>query len=259
MSYRFVFIGAGNLATQLSTVLKEKGFSIVQVYSRTEKSARMLAEKLNADYTTSVSEISSGADVYFVALKDAAFQEVLPQLNFQNNLLVHCSGSMPLSSLENYSGNIGVFYPLQTFSKNRKVDFSEIPVFIEANSPENEKRLFQIAEKISGQVSALNSEKRLHLHISAVFACNFVNHFYSEAAQILKTQNISFEVLKPLIMETAMKVREMRPEDAQTGPAVRFDENVIGKHLQALEFNPDIRELYKLVSKSIFEFHQKNS
>ncbi|MFW5755207.1 MAG: Rossmann-like and DUF2520 domain-containing protein [Tangfeifania sp.] len=257
MSYRFAFIGAGNLATQLSTVLKEKGFSIVQVYSRTEKSARMLAEKLNAGYTTSVSDISSGADVYFVALKDAAFEEVLPQINFQNELLVHCSGSMPLSSLKNYSGNIGVFYPLQTFSKNRKVDFSEIPVFIETNSDESEKLLIEIGRKIAGSVSVLNSEKRLFLHIAAVFACNFANHFYTEASQVLKLKNISFDVLKPLIMETARKVQEMRPENAQTGPAVRYDENVIGKHLKALEFNPPARELYKSISKSIFEFHQK--
>jgi predicted short-subunit dehydrogenase-like oxidoreductase (DUF2520 family) len=257
MSHRFVFIGAGNLATRLSTVFKEKGFFIEQVYSRSEKSAKTLAEKLQTNYTNSTKEILKHADVYFVAIKDSAFEEVLPQINFQNKLLVHCSGSMPLSCLENYSENIGVFYPLQTFSKDREVDFAEIPVFVEANSPENEKKLVQMAEKISGRASVLNSEKRLNLHISAVFACNFVNHFYTIAAEVLKSKEIPFEVLNPLILETARKVQNLEPVLAQTGPAVRFDENVISKHLDALQEFPEFQKLYELVSESIYKFHQK--
>lgn len=258
MSLKFIFIGAGNLATQLSQRLKQQEFEIIQVYSRTEKSARELAEKINCEFTNSPDNISKDADIYVVAINDSVYDDVLSQIEFNGKLVVHCSGSMPMSVLEIYSENIGVFYPLQTFSKTREVDFSEIPVFVEANSERNEKQLIQIASKISGSVSVLNSEKRLFLHIAAVFACNFVNHFYMEASQVLKSKNISIDVLKPLIMETARKVQEMRPEDAQTGPAVRFDENVIGKHLKALEFNPPARELYNSVSKTIFEFHQKN-
>ena len=163
---------------------------------------------------------------------------------------------MPLSILEKYSENVGVFYPLQTFSKNREVNFSEIPVFIEANSTENEKKLFQIAEKISGKVSVLNSEKRLYLHISAVFACNFVNHFYTIAAEVLKSEEVPFDALLPLIMETAAKVQNMEPEKAQTGPAVRFDENVISKHTEVLQSFPEFQKLYDIVSESIFKFHQ---
>jgi predicted short-subunit dehydrogenase-like oxidoreductase (DUF2520 family) len=238
-------------------VFKEKGFFIEQVYSRSEKSAKTLAEKLQTNYTNSTKEILKHADVYFVALKDSAFEEVLPQINFQNKLLVHCSGSMPLSCLEKYSENIGVFYPLQTFSKAREVDFAEIPVFVEANSPENEKKLVQMAEKISGRASVLNSEKRLNLHISAVFACNFVNHFYTIAAEVLKSKEIPFEVLNPLILETARKVQNLEPVLAQTGPAVRFDENVILKHLDALQEFPEFQKLYELVSECIYKFHQK--
>lgn len=256
MSHRFVFIGAGNLATRLSLILKENGFSVVQVYSRTEESARVLGQKLNTNYSTEVEEIVSDADIYFVALKDSAFEKVLPQIDFQNRLVVHCSGSMPLSCLEKYSKNIGVFYPLQTFSRHRKVEFSEIPVFIEASSLENEKNLIQIAEKISSQVSVLNSEKRLRLHISAVFACNFVNYFYTVAGEVLNSKEIPFEVLYPLIAETARKAQEMDPEQAQTGPAVRFDQNVISKHLEALEAFPEFQNLYRLVSESIFKFYQ---
>lgn len=256
MSHRFVFIGAGNLATRLSLELKSKGFSIEQVYSRSEKSAKLLAKNLRTNYTISAQDVLPDADLYFVALKDAAFEEVLAKVNFRNKLLVHCSGSLPLSTLEKYSENIGVLYPLQTFSKNREVNFSEIPVFIEANSTENEKKLFQIAEKISGKVSVLNSEKRLYLHISAVFACNFVNHFYTIAAEVLKSEEVPFDALLPLIMETAAKVQNMEPEKAQTGPAVRFDENVISKHTEALQSFPEFQKLYDIVSESIFKFHQ---
>jgi predicted short-subunit dehydrogenase-like oxidoreductase (DUF2520 family) len=256
MSHRFVFIGAGNLATRLSTAFQKEGIVIEQVYSRSENSARLLGEKLQTNYTTSVQGIFSDADIYFVALKDSAFNEVLPQINFKNKLLVHCSGSMPLSCLENFSENIGVFYPLQTFSKNREVDFSEIPVFVEANSAKNEKKLVGIAEKLSKRVSVLDSEKRLNLHIAAVFACNFVNHFYTIAAEVLKSKEIPFAVLHPLILETARKIQYLEPALAQTGPAVRFDENVILKHLEALQPFPEFQKLYGIVSESIFKHHQ---
>jgi predicted short-subunit dehydrogenase-like oxidoreductase (DUF2520 family) len=192
-----------------------------------------------------------------VALKDSAVAEVLSQINFNNKLVVHCSGSLPLSALERYSENFGVLYPLQTFSKERDVEFKEIPVFIESNSVKNEQLLVQIASEISNSVSVLNSEKRIILHISAVFACNFVNHFYTIAADILKSKDIQFDVLKPLISETTKKVQEMDPKLAQTGPAVRFDENIINAHLHDLKDFGDYRQLYMSVSKSIFEHYKK--
>ena len=257
MNLNICFIGAGNLATQLSKSLYEKGFTISQVYSRTTESARLLANSLKTKYTTDISEINSKADLYFVALKDSAVDEVLSQISFDNKLIVHCSGSLPLSFLKKYSENIGVFYPLQTFSKNRNISFNSIPIFIESNSVKNKKRLFEIAQQLSDSVSVLDSEKRKVLHISAVFACNFVNHFYAVSSEILKTKNIPFEVLKPLIMETAQKVQELEPEKAQTGPAIRFDENIILSHLKELEGLNNYQELYNSISKSIFEHHKK--
>jgi predicted short-subunit dehydrogenase-like oxidoreductase (DUF2520 family) len=257
MSLNFCFIGAGNLAVQLSKAFQNKGFRISQIYSRTEESAKFLAGELSANYTTSVSEIDNTADIYFVAIKDSAIEEVLSQINFNNKLLVHCSGSLPLSVLEKYSENTGVFYPLQTFSKNREIEFSEIPVFIEANSPKNEKLLIKIASEISDSVSVTDSEKRKLLHIAAVFACNFVNHFYTIAADVLKSKEIPFGVLKPLILETAKKVQEMEPEKAQTGPAVRFDENIINEHFKELQAFPEYQQLYMSISKSIFDRYNK--
>ena len=257
MSLNFCFIGAGNLATQVSHTFVNKGYKIVQVYSHTEKSAKILADKVHCSYTTSTSEINKTADVYFVALKDSVLEEVLSLIDFQNKLVVHCSGSLPLSVLEKYSKNTGVFYPLQTFSKKRTIDFYSVPIFIESNSTHNEAILFRLAEKISNSVFILNSDKRKKVHIAAVFACNFVNHFYTIASEILKEGNISFEVLKPLILETAQKVQKMNPEKVQTGPAVRFDKNIISDHLNVLKEKSEIRELYKTLSESIFEYHKK--
>ncbi len=257
MGLNFCFIGAGNLATQLSQAFRNKGFKITQVYSRTEQSAKTLADSLSSNYTTSVKDIDKNADFYFVALKDSVFDEVLSQIDFENKFVVHCSGSLSLSALKSYTENIGVFYPLQTFSKTREVDFSEIPIFIESNSIQNEKLLLQIANEISGSVAVINSEKRKMLHISAVFACNFVNHLFTIAAEILKSKDIPFDVLKPLIIETAGKVQEMDPEKAQTGPAVRFDENIINSHLNELKEFDDYQQLYKLISKSIFDHYNK--
>jgi predicted short-subunit dehydrogenase-like oxidoreductase (DUF2520 family) len=256
MSQRIVFIGAGNLGTRLAVELNKKGFIIEQVYSRTHSSANLLASKINSHYTTSPWKIMPGADIYFVALKDSAFDEVLPYVPLENQLLVHCSGSMPLTSIKQYSKNTGVFYPLQTFSRTRHLRFAKIPVFVEANSEKNQKKLLEIAKKISGEVSVLDSDARLNLHIAAVFACNFVNHFYTVAFEILKQKGVSFDVLKPLIMETAQKVQKMNPENAQTGPAVRFDKNVISAHQDALIDFPEYRDIYKRISKSIFNYHK---
>jgi len=257
MKQRITIIGAGNLATHLAVELQRAGYIIHQVYSRTMKSAEELASQLNAEPVNSTSKISQASDIYIVAIKDSAVREVLSKIDFQNKTLIHCSGSLPLSVLTNYSSSTGVLYPLQTFSKNREVDFQKIPVFVEANNPETEKVVFEMAQSISDKVSKLDSAKRKSLHISAVFACNFVNHFYTLAADFLETSAIPFDVLRPLILETAQKVQEMNPEAAQTGPAVRFDENIINDHLLLLNDFPEHQELYKSISKSIFERHQE--
>lgn len=256
MSYRIVIIGSGNLGTRLAIELHKKGFVIEQVYSRTRSSANRLARKINTHYATSPGKIMPGADIYFVALKDSVFDKVLPLVPIEDNLLVHCSGSISLSSIKKYSKNTGVFYPLQTLSRTRHLRFAKIPVFIEANSEENQNKLMEIASKISKKVSVLDSEARLNLHIAAVFACNFVNYFYSVASEILKGKDIPFDVLKPLIMETAQKVQVMDPADAQTGPAVRFDKNVISTHLEALKDIPEYRLIYKKLSRSIYNYHK---
>ncbi len=257
MNHRIVFIGAGNLATRLSVELKRNGYIIVQVYSRTAAAAQELAHQLQCNYTTSPGKIIADADIYFVALQDSVLQDVLSQVSIGNRLLVHCSGSLPLSSLAAFSKNTGVFYPLQTFSKHQEVNFKNIPVFVEANSKKSENRLLNLAKKISENVAVLNSEKRQFLHISAVFACNFVNHFYTIASELLKLNDVPFDVLRPLIQETALKVMAMDPVNAQTGPAVRFDHNIISAHLNALNAHPEFKKLYREVSENIQKYHKQ--
>ena len=237
-----VFIGAGNLATNLAKALYRKGFRIVQVYSRTMESARTLAEKVEAEYTTDLQAVSKDAKLYIVSLKDDALVDLLPQITEgkQASLLVHTAGSIPM----------------QTFSKQREVKFQEVPFFVEAKRPEDVELLKAVAATLSEKVYEASSEQRKSLHLAAVFICNFTNHMYALAADLLEKYNLPFDVMLPLIDETARKVHELAPRDAQTGPAVRYDENVMSNHLAMLVDSPALQEIYKLMSKSIHEHHQ---
>lgn len=252
------FIGAGNLATNLAKALYQKGFRIVQIYSRTEESAKTLAEKVEASYTTDLGEVTKDATLYIVSLKDGAFVELVSQItaNKANALFVHTAGSIPMSIWEGKAQRYGVFYPMQTFSKSREVSFDEIPFFIEASSNEDKELLKSIAATLSEKVYDANSDQRKSLHLAAVFICNFTNHMYALADELLQKYNLPFEVMLPLIDETARKVHDLSPDEAQTGPAVRYDENVINNHLEMLKDNPGLQEIYKLISKSIHEHHQ---
>lgn len=253
-----VLIGAGNLATNLGKALYRKGFCVAQVYSRTEESARTLAEQLDAGYTCRLDEVRADAALYVVAVKDDALDGLLPGLvagKADNALFVHTAGSVPLSIWEGYATRYGVFYPLQTFSRLREVDFSEIPIFVEAASEADCEWLRNLASVLSEQVYVATSEQRRRLHLAAVFACNFTNRMYALAQQLVERSGIPFEVLLPLIDETARKVHAMPPVKAQTGPAVRYDLHVIEKHMDMLADEPDMRLLYELISKNI---HQQN-
>lgn len=253
-----VIIGAGNLATQLGFALHEKNIQVKQVYSRTMGSAKVLAEKLNARPTTDLSKLETDADLYVIAVKDSSIQEILENLPTKDGLIVHTAGSVPMKILEGFSVNYGVFYPLQTFSKDRKVDFNNIPVCIEANHPSNLVKLQELAGKLSGTVRQINSEERKILHLAAVFVNNFVNHFYAIGADLLQDNKMSFDLLKPLIQETASKIENLNPIVSQTGPARRNDQNVIQSHLKLLEDKPEYRKIYSFVSDSIFQLSKKS-
>lgn len=247
------FIGAGNLATNLAKALYRKGFRIVQVYSRTRESAQELAQEVEAAYTTDLQAVTKEAQLYIVALKDAAFVELLPEIvaGKGNALWVHTAGSIPMDIWQGHVARYGVLYPMQTFSKRHEVDFGQIPFFVESNSEEDVQLLKDIASDLSEKVYEASSEQRKSLHLAAVFACNFANHMYALAAELLKKYGLPFEAMLPLIDETARKVHELEPLAAQTGPAVRYDRNVINEHLRMLAGEPHMKELYQEISEDI--------
>jgi len=247
-----VFIGAGNLATSLATELNRHNVRVSQIYSRTEESAGELAGKLGCAWTTSTSEIRKDADWYIFLVKDAALPGLIRQIEPNEGLWLHTAGSIPIDVFEGYIKRYGVLYPLQTFSKSRTVDFSVIPFLIEANNESDVRLLTETVATITSDIRFLTSEQRKQVHLAAVFACNFTNHLYHLAYKLLKEKNINPEILLPLIDETVAKVHAMTPEEAQTGPAVRYDENIINNHLDALE-DEDVKALYRLLSQSIYK------
>ena len=193
------------------------------------------------------------ADLYIVALKDNVLESIIPSLckNKSDKYFFHTAGSMSVDIFKGYAKHYGVLYPMQTFSKQRIVDFKVIPCFIEASDVSAKSILQQLCDSISDRVYELSSDNRKYLHLAAVFACNFVNHCYEISSGILNKNDIPFDVMLPLIDETAKKVHEMKPKDAQTGPAVRYDENVISRQMQLLNGTPLNKEIYQLMSKSI--------
>lgn len=253
---KIVLIGAGNLATHLGKALHAAGHDMVQVFSRTMQSAETLASLLDAEPLTDMAQVRDDADVYIFSVKDSALEQLISQLcGGEKKVFLHTAGSMPMSVFRGKALHYGVLYPMQTFSKQREVDFSIIPCFIEANDEFALKQIEGLAGQISHRVYQLSSEDRKYLHLSAVFACNFANHCYAASQELLQQHGIPFDVMLPLIDETAAKVHGMTPKEAQTGPAVRYDENVIGKQIQLLENQPYFQKIYDCMSKSIHELN----
>ena len=250
---RVVLVGAGNVATHLGMALQKAGYEIVQVFSRTEHSASVLAGKLGTEYTVSMETLRPDADLYIVSVKDAVLQSLLPSVvkGREEALFVHTAGSMPMSVWKGIAIRYGVLYPMQTFSKQRPVDFGTVSFFVEANEPDDLETLKQMASSLGAKVYEASSEQRMSLHVAAVFACNFANHMYALSAKLLDKYGMPFEAMLPLIEETADKVHLLSPREAQTGPAIRRDGNVMDKHLDLLADEPILQYLYKKISKSI--------
>lgn len=255
--YKIVFIGAGRLASNLAPALLNAGHSIVQVYSRTAGSASLLADKLHCGYTTSLTEVVDDADVYFFSVSDSALAELAKSLHslIGEKLFVHTAGSMNIDVLP--TGHRAVFYPMQTFVKDKRVDFKRIPCFIEASTDNDLSVVNSLANDISEKVYKLSSQQRQYLHLSAVFTCNFVNHFYAIGEKLLEKIGLPFDVLLPLIDESAEKVHTISPFEGQTGPAIRKDMNVINKQLQMLKEYPEWESLYQMITNDIINIHNK--
>ena len=213
---RIALVGRGRLAFSLLPALQRAGHQVVSVNSRT------------------LAELPPNAEVCIISVKDSALQEVISQVACRtvSPVFLHTAGSMPMTVFEGHARRYGVFYPMQTFSKERQVDFSSIPTFIEASDAATLELVHTLASSITQRVYELSTEDRKYLHLSAVFACNFANHCYAMSAELLEKHGLPFDVMLPLIDETATKVHTLHPLDAQTGPAVRYDENVIRMQAQ---------------------------
>ena len=244
---KIVIIGSGNVAQHLTKAFaKSKKIDIVQVFSRQKETVTPLFEsrKITNDFTN-----LAQADLYIIAVSDDAIASVSSRLPFENRLVVHTSGSVSLDALDKKNRK-GSFYPLQTFSKMAEVDFSQIPICLESENEIDFKFLTKVAEFVSNKVYTINSHQRKALHVSAVFVNNFVNHMYQMGNEICIENNVPFEVLKPLILETANKVMTLSPKEAQTGPAIRNDKQTIAGHLSFL-LDKNQNNIYKTLTQSI--------
>ncbi|MBK5214184.1 MAG: DUF2520 domain-containing protein [Flavobacteriaceae bacterium] len=242
-----VFLGFGNVNSHLFDALyKRKEVAVKQVFNRNY--IKLISPYENIPFTDDVSKIED-ADVYIIGIPDDAISAFSESMPFQNRLVVHTSGGVAMDALSNKNRG-GIFYPLQTFSKQRKVDFKNIPICIEAENSKDLKLLRSLGETISGNVVEISSEKRAKLHLAAVFVNNFVNHLYQIGSEILDKESLPFDLLKPLILETASKIETLSPNEAQTGPAKRNDIKTIEKHLHLLDDSEYVK-FYELFTEAL--------
>jgi len=256
---RIVFIGAGNLATNLAIAIYNSGCQIVQVYSRTKESAVQLSQRVESAYATDIKDVIQGVDLYIISVPDKAIQSVVDELKIPNGIVVHTSGSTDIQILSKFSAKgYGVFYPFQTFSKNRIILFNNIPICLNADSDETYAFLSRIALMVSSKAIRLDSETFKWLHLSGVFVNNFTNHLLAISNQISNEKGFSYDLLKPLIEETIAKAFSINPINAQTGPAIRFDQNTINLHIEKLkEYSPELADIYKALTLSIQSLARK--
>ncbi|MEO6148833.1 MAG: Rossmann-like and DUF2520 domain-containing protein [Mucilaginibacter sp.] len=256
---RITLIGSGNVATHLGAAFKNAGHKIVQVYSPTLQNAALLAYHIKADAVDNIEKIDPDTDIFIIAVKDDAIRGIAEKLASHQKIMVHTSGATNLDEITKFTAKAGVFYPLQTFSKTRELDFLDVPLCIEGADEIITATLTELAQTISNKVYPINSAQRKILHLAAVFACNFPNYLYNVAQQLLAAQDISFDIIRPLIDETAQKVQENSPADVQTGPAVRNDEKTMEAHLQLLQHQPELQQLYALLSQGIIKMDKTGS
>ena len=245
------------MAYHLINAFLDKGISILQILARNERSGRALSENFNIPCITDPEKLNREADLYILAVQDDQIMAAAHSLKLRNQLLVHTSGYTPLEILSGSSANTGVIWPLQTLTEGREADYHQIPVFVEGNTKENEEMLVDFMSLISNHVGITDSPTRRQIHLAAVIASNLTNHLYTISASLLEKADVPFDVLVPLINETAGKTRLQHPRFNQTGPAARKDFQVIEKHLEMLKDEPAYREIYRLLTENIIQHHSK--
>ena len=254
-----VIIGSGNLAEALARAVAKSELELVQIFARNAERARIVAELAATGWETRPEMLRKDADIYLIAVSDRAVAEVAATLPIPEEAAVaHTAGSVPVTAIPERFARRAVFYPMQTFTRGREADFSVIPVLLEAPSPELRPELEAFARKLSGTVIWADSAQRCKVHLAAVFACNFANHMYAVGERIVRGAGLDFDVLKPLIAETAAKACDARsPLDVQTGPAVRNDFATKARHGDLLAFDLRLKNIYSTISQSIWETSKK--
>lgn len=254
-------MGAGRVAHHLAHALQPH-HQIVQIYSQGFANAQILAAEVGAQAIQQLDQLDTQIDLCVIAVSDHTIRKVIHQLEvyLKDTLIVHTSGSTDLNMLSEHHARAGVFYPLQTFSKQREIDWSATPLFVEAANPADLERLINLANSLSSRVYPYSSAQRLSLHLAAVFACNFSNYCYDMAKQVVDAKQVDFSLLYPLILETAQKATQNEPRQMQTGPAMRGDENILNMHQQMLaqDQNKDLQHVYSLMSQQILQRHQND-
>jgi predicted short-subunit dehydrogenase-like oxidoreductase (DUF2520 family) len=254
-----VVIGSGNVAWHMTRAFGMKGIRILQILARNEKSAAKLSARFSVPYITDPRKLVNNADLYLLAVQDDNIGPTARQLGLSKQFLVHTSGFSSLSVLDGASSNTGVLWPLQTLTAGKNIAYSEIPFFIEANTSENTVKLSQFAGLVSGKVTEAGSATRQKAHLAAVIASNLANRLYAISASILEKEGLPFDLLAPLIMETARKAAKSHPLKSQTGPAARNDLDVISMHIDLLAGDPEFKEIYRLISENIIQnYHGKS-
>jgi predicted short-subunit dehydrogenase-like oxidoreductase (DUF2520 family) len=245
---RIAIIGTGNVAWQFANAFREK-HNVEFIYGRNAKKAEQLAQSVEAAFSTSFNQIPRDLDLYLIAISDDQIESVAGQIPEVSGIVAHTSGSVDLTVIPHEKS--GVFYPLQTLSKEKVVDWKKVPLCVESQHAESLKALTELGSDLSKNVQQIDSQQRRAIHLAAVFACNFSNHMMANAQELLRESELDFSILKPLIEETVEKALEVGPDNAQTGPAVRGDEKTLEKHRNLLENHARLLEIYNLVSQSI--------
>lgn len=246
-------VGTGKVATHIGMALQAAGVNILQVYGRNAHKAEQLAKLLHAESTDDPNQLLPHAGLILIAVSDDAIATIAARLQAKDAIVVHTSGFTDMQIFAPYHNHYGVFYPLQTFSENRKPDYAHIPFFLEASDADTGQALQTLARKISKSVYTADSTRRRKLHLAAVFACNFANSMYGIAQELLEKEGLDFSLLHPLILETAAKATQTNPREAQTGPARRNDHTTLNAHLEILQDIPEWKALYEQLTNHILK------
>lgn len=248
-------IGSGNIAFHLAKELCSKEqIQLIGIHSRNQITGRELATSCKTDFYNSLNDLSHKCQIILICSSDDSIPKIAAELKLEKQILAHCSGMISINSLKEATPNYGSFYPLQSFTKSRKVDFQSIPILIDASNSATLEILREIASLCSQKVQDLDDEKRRKLHLAAVLVNNFSNHLFALAKEYTEKQGLDFQLLKPLLQETVLKAIEEDPRTIQTGPARRGDVNTIAQHELMLK-DEKIKEIYSWFTKSIKDFY----